>query len=115
MSDILPEAERAAVSPGIPPIVMEAIVKRQALVATYNLAEVTLAPHILYTRHGEMHVDAITLERDGKPPKEVKIGTFKLAGLGSPRVSPRRFSPSELFHPKDPRYAGVSLLAVEPE
>ena len=104
--------DRADPSPAAPAIVLEAIVKRFAISATYNLAEVTLAPHILYTRHGDLHVDAITMERDGRPPKEVKIGTFKLSGLSALRVTPRHFVPHRMFDAADAKYADVTLLAV---
>jgi hypothetical protein len=99
--------------PDTVPIVFEAIVKQQAIAATYNRGEVTLAPHILYTKHGEIYLDALTLERDGQPPKEAKIGAFKLAGLTGLRITPRRFKPSELFLRGDEKYEGVTLLAVE--
>lgn len=104
--------DRVEPSPAAPAIVLEAIVKRFAISATYNLAQVTLAPHILYTRHGDLHVDAITLEREGKPPKEVKIGTFKLSGLNALRVTPRHFVPSRMFDAADPKYADVTLMAI---
>ena len=99
--------------PGAAPIVLEAIVKTLAIVATYNRGEVTLAPHVLYTRHGELYVDAVTIERDGKPPKETKIGAFKLAGLSPIRLTARRFQPSDLFNAAEEKYAGVSLMAVD--
>lgn len=109
-------ADQSATTPAPPPVttpvVLEAIVKQLAIAATYNRGEVTLAPHILYTRHGELYLDAVTLERDGKPPKEVKLGTFKLAGLQPLRLTARRFSPSELFQASDEKYAGVALMAV---
>lgn len=97
------------------PTIFEAIVKQQAVAATYNRGEVMLAPHIVYTRHGEMYVDALTLARDGKPPREPKLGTFKLDGLGGLRLTPRKFEPSELFVANDPKYEGVALLAIEAE
>lgn len=97
------------------PTIFEAIVKQQAVAATYNRGEVMLAPHIVYTRHGEMYVDALTLARDGKPPKEPKIGAFKLDGLGALRLTPRKFEPSDLFVRDDPKYDGVALLAIEAE
>ncbi|HVJ00076.1 MAG TPA: hypothetical protein VM657_13525 [Sphingomonas sp.] len=97
------------------PTIFEAIVKHQAVAATYNRGEVMLAPHIAYTRHGEVYVDALTLTRDGKPPKEPKIGAFKLDGLAGLRLTPRKFAPSELFVPNDPKYDGVTLLAIETE
>ncbi len=111
------DEDRVATPPPAPPatmpVVFEAIVKQQALAATYNLGSVTLAPHIVYTKHGEYYLDAVTLERDGKPPKEPKVGAFKIAGLGGMRVTPRRFTPSELFNPAEPRYEGVTLLAID--
>lgn len=94
------------------PVVFEAIVKQHALAATYNRGSVTLAPHIVYTKHGEYYVDALTLERDGKPPKEPKVGAFKIAGLSGMRVTPRRFTVSELFNPAEPRYADATLLSI---
>ena len=95
------------------PLFLEAIVKQLAVAATYNRTEVTFAPHVLYTKHGDLHVDAVTLERDGKPPKEEKLGTFKLAGLSAVRVTPRRFAPSALFDPAAERYAGETVMAVQ--
>ena len=97
------------------PLFLEAIVKRQAVAATNNPIAVTLAPHILYTRHGDLHVDAVTLEREGKPPKEVKLGTFKLAGLSAVRLTPRRFAASQLFDRAAERYAGETVMVVEAE
>lgn len=95
------------------PVFLEAIVKRQAVAATYNRVEVTMAPHVLYTRHGELHVDAVTIERDGKPPREEKIGTFKLSGLSAVRITPRRFTPSALFEAAAERYLGETVMAVD--
>ncbi|MDP1026071.1 hypothetical protein Q5H91_02510 [Sphingomonas sp. KR1UV-12] len=107
-------ADRAAtLPPPSPAIVFEAIVKQLAVAASYNRGEVTLAPHVIYTRHDEIYVDAVTLERDGKPPKEEKMGSFKLAGLAGLRVTPRRFSPHSLYNPGEKRYAGTVLMAVE--
>ena len=96
------------------PVFLEAIVKQQTIAATYNRVQVTLAPHVLYTKHGHLHVDAVTLERDGKPPKEIKLGVFKLSGLSAVRVTPRRFQPSPLFNANDDRYVGETVMAVTP-
>jgi len=103
-------AERTAAA--APAIVFEAIVKQICLAATYNRGEVILAPHVVYSKHDELYVDATTLERDGKPPREEKLGTFKLSGLVSPRVTPRRFAISGLFDPADAKYADA-LMKVE--
>ena len=103
----------ATAVPDTVPLVFEAIVKQQAIAATYNRGEVTLAPHILYTKHGEIYLDALTIERDGPPPREAKIGAFKLTGLNALRITPRRFKPSELFVAGDAKSDGVTLRAVD--
>ncbi len=95
------------------PTMFEAIVRQLAVSATYNKGVVTIAPHILYTRHGEIYVDAITVERDGKPPREEKLGTFKLDGLVDPTITAKTFKPSALFEPAAEKYDGVTLMAVE--
>lgn len=94
-------------------ILLEAIALRKHVVATYNRQIVTLAPHILYTRHDELYVDAVTVERDGKPPREIKLGTFKLTGLSDVSLVERSFLPMRIFDAKAEKYAGTTLLAVE--
>jgi hypothetical protein len=93
--------------------VLEAIALRRCIEATYNRMVVKLAPHILYTRHGELFIDAVTFERDGQPAKELKLGTFKLAGLQIRQIVQRSFNAMSLFDPADPKYDGVTLFAVE--
>ena len=104
---------RPSAVPDTVPLVFEAEVKKQAIAATYNRGTVTLAPHIVYTKHGEIYLDAVTIERDGQPPREAKVGAFKLTGLSGLRITPRRFTPSELFDAGEEKYAGVTLLAIE--
>ncbi len=93
-------------------VFFEAIVARKCVEAVYNSVAVKLAPHILYTRHDDIFVDAFTLERDGKPPKEKKLGTFKLAGLKDVAVGGVAFQPEPVFNPNSEKYQGVTLLAI---
>ena len=95
------------------PTMFEAIVRRLMVTAVYNRGTVLLAPHILYTRHDQMYVDALTIERDGAPPKETKLGAFKLDGLGELRLTERTFKRSGLFVEGDPKYDGVTLMAID--
>jgi hypothetical protein len=94
-------------------LVLQAIAMRTCIEATYNREEVKLAPHILYTRHDELYVDAVTVERRGLPPRETKLGTFKLAGLAVSGLAPRSFEPYAVFDPEDGKFEGVTLFAVE--
>lgn len=94
-------------------ILLEAIALRKCIAARYNRGTVRLAPHILYTRHDELYVDAITVERDGKPPREVKLGSFKLTGLTDLELAGQHFEPAPIFDPTAERYQGAALFAVE--
>ena len=96
-----------------PATVFEAIVKLVAISATYNRGEIVMAPYAIYTRGEEVYVDGVVMERDGAPPKETKIGTFKLSGLNGLRVTPRRFTPDPQFRPGEKRYAHTVLMTVE--
>jgi len=95
------------------PILFEAIVRTRCVEATYNNGHVVLAPHVAFTRHGEVYVGATTIERDGQPPREEKVGLFKLAGLTGFALTERGFTPSPVFDPKDERFAAETMIAVE--
>jgi hypothetical protein len=102
-------------SPANPmPILFEALVKNRCVTATWNRDKVVLAPHIIYTRHGDVFVDAITVARNNMLPRETKFGTYKVAGLGDLKLSARQFEVSGLFEPEAEKYAGVTLMKVEP-
>ena len=99
-----------------PTTFFEAIALQKCLMATYNKLVVKLAPHILYTRHDEMFIDAVTLEREGRPPRELKLGTFKLAGLGGVSLLDETFEAMHgLYDQTDAKYKGVTLFAIDPQ
>jgi hypothetical protein len=101
-------------STAMAPIIFEAIVRQLCVTAQYNGGGVMLAPHAIFNRHGELYVAAITIARDGNPPREPKVGLFKLDGLGDLALSNKGFEISALFDRNDPRYAAETLMAVEP-
>jgi hypothetical protein len=105
--------EDPVVPTGPVPMVFEAIVKRRCLNATWNRDKVVLAPHIVYTRHGELFVDAVTVARNGMLPREEKLGTYKLSGLGDLKLTGREFTKSALYEPEAEKYVGVTLIGVE--
>ena len=111
-----PPADLGHVAPMQPSkILLEAIALRKCVAARYNRMAVRLAPHILYTRHDELFVDAVTVEREGQPPREIKLGSFKLAGLTELELAAQSFQPMRIFDPSAPKYADTTLFAVEPE
>ena len=93
--------------------IIEAIVRMRCVAATYNRAPVVLAPHILYTRNGALHIDAITVTRDGLPPREPKMGTFKLDGLGPIDLTDQAFTVSPIYDPAAARYGDGPRFEVQ--
>ena len=93
-------------------IILEAIALNRCITASYNRMQITLAPHILYTKHGELYVDAVTMIRDGQIPREVKLGAFKVTGLKDLTPNEQQFSRAAVYNPSDEKYAGVTLFAV---
>lgn len=95
--------------------IFEAIALKKCLNATYNRGPVTLAPHVLYRRNDSFFIDAITIERDGKPPREPKISSFNLAGLSDVAVSDASFDISPLFDRMDAKYRDATLFMIDAE
>jgi hypothetical protein len=93
-------------------VLLEAIALKKCVVATYNRTLMTLAPHILYSKHDALYVDAVALSRNGAPPKEKKLGAFNLAGLSDVSLAEYHFEPERVFDPNEAKYAGVTLFAV---
>jgi hypothetical protein len=94
-------------------LLLEAIALKKCVAVTYNRTEMTLAPHILYTRHDELFVDAVALTRNGMPPREKKLGSFKIAGLSGLALAGQHFEAEPVFDPSVPRYEGTTLFAIE--
>lgn len=87
--------------------------RQLCVTASYNGGGVMLAPHAIFTRHGALYVAAITIARDGSPPREPKVGLFKLDGLDDLALSNKTFTVSALFDRTDSRYAAETLMAVD--
>lgn len=90
-----------------------AIMRRTCVSTVYNRSEVKLAPHIIYSKHGDLFMDAVVVERDGKKPREIKLGTYKLAGLSGVEATKRLFAPLPGFDSSDPKYAGYALCVAQ--
>lgn len=95
--------------------ILAAIALRKCLKASYNRSIVLLAPHVLYQRNDSYFIDAITIERDGAPPREEKVGSFNLAGLSEVEISEASFAISPLFNRMDPKYRDKTLFMIDAE
>ncbi len=89
-----------------------AIRTRTCVRAVYNRTAIRMAPHALYRRNDDLFVDGVVLERDGQPPRELKLGTFKLDGLKDLASALLRFDPQPVFDPQAAKYTSeVELIA----
>jgi hypothetical protein len=79
-----------------------AISKKVLISASYNKGRSMLAPHSLFARHDELYLRAVTVERDGRQPREPKLGTFKLSGLSDLQLTRRLFSAAATFRALEP-------------
>lgn len=101
-----PKAEPAATQPAndqaasgnvdAEAIISNAIARTRCLRARYNGGEVLLQPCFLYREHDALFLLAVTALRDGKAPREAKLGTFRVSGLVDLQSSPETFVRTEL-------------------
>ena len=99
-------------SSSAPALVRTAIRNRTCLQAVYNRLTILLAPHALYTRHGEHYVDGVVQSREGQPPKEAKLGTFKVDGLRELSLAAVPFLPDALFDPGADKYGEDAVMVA---
>ena len=89
-----------------------AIDRKLCVTAVYNKCAMLLSPHILYTKHDDLFVDAVVMSKEGKAPAELKLGTFKLAGLKGTSLSGEPFTVQSVFDAHNPKYEGVVVRSV---
>lgn len=92
--------------------VIEAIARRLLLRADYNGAEVLLAPHQLFERHGDLYLSALNTGKTWCSDDERRLGVFKLAGLGGVAVVETPFEPLDGVGEALPRDSDTLVFAV---
>ncbi len=89
----------------------------RAPLATFDFQTKTIsARHAPYFKFFQTPDPVITPVRSDSvivPPREVKLGTFKLSGLKDVQVEEEHFQPLDVFEPAAEKYAGETLLAIE--
>ena len=93
--------------------ILEAIATKRVLSSTYNGTAFILAPHILYTRRDLVYLDAVPIAKNGAPPREEKIATFKVDGMADLSMADGTFSICPLFEPYLEKYRGTTLFSVD--
>lgn len=70
---------------------MEGIARKVLVTARYNGQALSLAPHALLARHGELFVRALNLSKNWRSDDEKRLGHFKVAGLAAVEVTEESF------------------------
>jgi hypothetical protein len=91
---------------------MEAIARKRLVTAHYNGQVLTLAPHLLFERRGDLFISALNLNKSWRSDEDPRLGHFKLGGLASIELSEEEFVPLPGFEPAPPRDEDTPLLAV---
>jgi hypothetical protein len=112
LSRVVAPTEGPALSPEAQ-LIAQAVRRKLCITAIYNRTPMTIAPHILYTKHDDPFIDGVVTLRDGKVPAEPKLGTFKLAGLNSVMLTADNFAIQQVYDATDAKYEGVTLAKIE--
>lgn len=93
-------------------MIMEAIARQQAVTACYNGAQIKLAPHLLFERHGDLYTSALNLSKGWRTDDERRLGQFKLAGLVATELLDEGFDPLPSYNAAAPRAGDTLILAI---
>lgn len=91
---------------------LQAIATRHLIQADYNGAELRLAPHLLFMRHGEPYIGAFNPGKAWRSDDERRLGYFKLAGLHNLMVIDQPFEPLETADTAPPRAEDQLVFAI---
>ncbi|MDO9361903.1 MAG: hypothetical protein Q7T60_03180 [Sphingopyxis sp.] len=82
------------------------------MTAHYNGQILTLAPHLLFERRGDLFVSALNLNKNWRSDEDPRLGHFKLGGLASIELIEETFDPLPNFEAAAPHDEDTPLLAV---
>ena len=93
-------------------LVIEAIALKRAITAEYNGTEMLLGPHLLFSRHDDLFLNALNLRKVWRSEEEKRLGAFKLDGLSKIAVTGESFEPISGFEPVPPRETDLQVFAL---
>ena len=93
-------------------IFFEAIALKKLIRAAYNGEEMRLAPHLLFTRHGDMFISALNMDKNWRDLDERRLGLFKVDGLSGVSLIDETFEPLDDFDGTPPREGDEKLFSV---
>src|SRR3546814_1837422 len=91
---------------------MEAIARRRMVTAQYNGNRMTLAPHLMFERRGDLFVSALNLGKNWRSEDERRLGYFKLDGLAAAELLEDGFDPLPCYDAAPPHIDDTLILAI---
>ena len=93
-------------------VLFEAIARKRAVTAEYNGVQMRLAPHVLFERRGDLFLSALNMTKNWRSEDEMRLGHFKLDGLGAARLTDDGFEPLPSFDAAVPQSDDKLLMAI---
>lgn len=93
-------------------MLLEAVARKRVVTARYNGRVIKLAPHLMFTRHGELFVNAHNMSKAWRADDEMRLGQFKLAGLNDVELLDENFDPLPSYDGAPPRSDDLTVLTV---
>jgi hypothetical protein len=92
-----------------------AIERKACMAAMLDDETVKFAPLVVYTRGKKNRptVDAVLLERGGKPVTRQTLRTYSVSDLSGMSILSESFTVADDFDPEDPDYAGRTICIVK--
>jgi hypothetical protein len=91
---------------------MQAIALKRKVTALYNGVRLTLAPHLMFERRGDLFVSALNLGKSWRSDEDPRLGHFKLDGLSDVELHDEGFDPLPAYAPELPKPEDTLILAV---
>lgn len=91
---------------------IEAIALKRLVLAEYNSSELCLAPHQLFSRHGELFVSALNTRKNWSNDDERRLGYFKLDGLSRVTLTAETFELLPSYDGGLPREGDEELFSI---
>lgn len=98
-----------------PDILCEAVAKRLCVTANDGDIAIKIAPHIVYkrTKKETRTVDAVLVERNGKPVNHATLRSYTVAELSDIAITEDGFTVDPDFDPQDIEYSRGAFCVLE--
>ena len=91
---------------------LQAIATKRMVAADYNGARLTLAPRLMFERHGDLFVSALNPAKSIRSDEDPRLGHFKLGGLSAVELLEQEFDPLPGYEAEPPKADDTLVLAV---